>query len=118
VVLVNHTRISCSEHYLYNTTPTLPYSTAGKETSMADDQPRYTPDEFFDKYFDFLKDARVQRKLKQRGIRTGEHEELLFRFIAYVKNVEFIVVKRTAERRKVAEIQEENTTVPRMAGRG
>jgi len=41
---------------------------------------RYTPDEFFDRYFDFLNDTRVQHKLAQRGIRTWEHEELLFRF--------------------------------------
>jgi hypothetical protein len=40
---------------------------------MPEDEPRYTPDEFFDKYFDFLKDETVQRKLRQRGIRTWEH---------------------------------------------
>jgi DNA anti-recombination protein RmuC len=67
------------------------------------DEARYTPDEFFDLYFDFLKDEQVQRKLIQCGIRTWEHEELLFRLIAYVKNVEFITVKREAEFRKMQE---------------
>jgi hypothetical protein len=67
---------------------------------MDSEQPRYTPDEMFDKYFDFLKDPAVQHRLQKRGIRTWEHEELLFRFIAYVKNVEFIAVKAGAERRK------------------
>jgi hypothetical protein len=77
------------------------------EAMMSEPEPRYTPDEFFDFYFDFLKDARIQRKLTQRGIRTWEHEELLFRFIAYVKNVEFIAVKQGWEARKMAEIPEE-----------
>ena len=63
-------------------------------------EPRYTPDEFFNFYFDFLKDDQVQARLKQRGIRTWEHEELLFRFVAYVKNTTFLVVKRNAEYRR------------------
>jgi len=67
------------------------------------DEHRYTPDEMFDQYFEFLKDETVQRKLTQRGIRTWEHEELLFRFLAYVKNVEFIIVKRESELRKMQE---------------
>ena len=62
------------------------------------EEPRYTTDELFDRYFDFLKDE--QARLKKRGIRTWEHEELVLRFFAYVKNLDFRVVKGVSERRK------------------
>ena len=65
------------------------------------DQPRYTPDELFDRYFDFLKDKDAQARLKKRNIRTWEHEELLWRFLAYVKNTTFITVKKASEERKM-----------------
>jgi hypothetical protein len=65
---------------------------------MADEEPRYTPDEIFDRYFDFLKSQ--HNMLKKHGIRTWEHEELLFRFIAYLKNTDFRIIKGLSERRK------------------
>ena len=65
------------------------------------DEPRDTVSEIFDLYFEFIRDE--QEKLTQRGIRTSEHEELLFRFIAYMKHVQFITVKRAAELRKMQE---------------
>jgi hypothetical protein len=61
-------------------------------------EPRYTPDEMFDLYFEFLKSQ--QERLKKRGIRTWEHEELLLRFFAYVMNKDFRRVKGVSERRK------------------
>jgi hypothetical protein len=72
------------------------------------EEPRYTPDELFDRYFDFLKDE--QARLQKRGIRTWEHEELLLRFIAYVKNTTFIMVKKVSEERKMQELFGEPTT--------
>jgi hypothetical protein len=62
------------------TTPTIP-----SELEVRMHETRYTPDEMFDKYFNFLKDADTQARLKKRNIRTWEHEELLLRFFAYVK---------------------------------
>jgi hypothetical protein len=67
---------------------------------MSDEEPRYTPDEIFDRYFDFLKDKRQQQRMEQHGIRTWEHEELLLRFIAYLNNADFRLVKGRSERRK------------------
>jgi hypothetical protein len=49
------------------------YVPGGMMTPDAE-EPRYTPDELFDRYFDFLKDE--QARLQKRGIRTWEHEEL------------------------------------------
>ena len=68
---------------------------------MAEHEPRFTPDEMFGKYFDFLEDPEMQARLKKRGIRTWEHEELLLRFFAYVKNTTFIAVKKESEQRKL-----------------
>jgi hypothetical protein len=65
---------------------------------MTEDEPRYTPDEIFDRYFDFLKDQHA--RLERHGIRTWEHEELLLRFIAYLKNTDFRIIKGMSERRK------------------
>ena len=65
---------------------------------MDDEEPRYTPDEMFDRYFEFLKSQTP--RLTKHGIRTWEHEELLLRFIAYLKNVDFRIIKGTSERRK------------------
>jgi hypothetical protein len=48
------------------------------------EEPRYTSDEMLDRYCDFLKDQHM--RLAKHGIRTWEHEELLLRFIAYLKN--------------------------------
>jgi hypothetical protein len=62
------------------------------------DEPRYTPDEMFDLYFEFLKSQ--QERLEKCGIRTWEHEELLLRFFAYVMNRDFRRVKGVSERRK------------------
>jgi hypothetical protein len=78
----------------------------GMMTSEAE-EPRYTPDEFFNRYFDFLKDE--QARLQKRGIRTWEHEELLLRFIAYVQNTAFITVKKVSEERKMHELFGEPT---------
>jgi hypothetical protein len=71
------------------------------------DEPRYTPDEMFDKYFEFLKDE--QKRLTIRRIRTWEHEELLLRFFAYVKNTTFITVKKASEERKMQDLSGEST---------
>jgi hypothetical protein len=71
-------------------------------TMPPDQEPRYTQDELFDRYFDFLKDE--QARLKKRGICTWEHEELLLRFFAYVKNTTFITVKKASEERKMQEL--------------
>jgi hypothetical protein len=48
--------------------------------------------------------------LQKRGIRTWEHEDLLLRFIAYVKNTPFITVKKVLEERKMRELFGEPTT--------
>jgi hypothetical protein len=56
---------------------------------MTEEAPRYSPDELFDRYFDFLKDQHT--RLEKHGIRTWEHEELLLRFIAYL----LIVARKT-----------------------
>ena len=71
------------------------------------EEPHYTPDELFDRYFDLLKDE--QARLKKRGIRTWEHEELVLRFFTYVKNTTFIHVKKASEERKMQELFGEPT---------
>jgi hypothetical protein len=64
----------------------------------SDDEPRYTPDEMFDRDFEFLKQE--QQSLAKRGIRTWEHGEPLLRFIAYLKNTDFRIIKGLSERCK------------------
>ena len=65
---------------------------------MPEEEPRYTPDEMFDRDVDFLKAEHA--RLEKHGIRTWEHEELLLRFIAYLKNTDFRIIKGMSEHRK------------------
>lgn len=67
---------------------------------MGSEQPRYTPAEMFDMYFEFLKHPQLQERLKKHNIRTWEHEELLLRFFAFVMEKDFRQVKGVSERRK------------------
>jgi hypothetical protein len=55
------------------------------------DEPRYTPTELMNMYFEFTRDKEVRERLNKDGIRWWQDTELTIRFLAYVRNHDFML---------------------------
>jgi hypothetical protein len=75
-------------------------------------EPRYTPTELAELYYEFMREDETRKRMKKNDIFYWEHTELVIRFLGYVRNYNLIKQVRDSER----ECQEAIKRVARQKG--
>jgi len=76
------------------------------------DEPRYTPTELAELYYEFMREDETRKRMNKRDIYYWEHTELVLWFLGFVRNYELIKQVRESER----ECQEAIKRVERQQG--